>query len=78
MNHQLDPVIFEYGSPTKEKSLFKWIPVENLDDTKEKLAKLWPNLKFRIVYRGPRFDKYRLSTRKFNATHFSVYSKPVK
>lgn len=67
--------LFDFSSPMKEKSMFKWIPMAEMDTTKEKLSRLWPNVKFRIRYRGPRFDTFRLHTLKRHATHFSVYVK---
>jgi len=62
-----------YISPEDESSAFKWIPIDQLEETKRYLKLLG---KFRIVYRGRR-DRVPNQdwTYKRDAVAFTVYPK---
>jgi hypothetical protein len=73
--------IFDFESPEEESSIFKAIPIQYLDETKEILKGM--NIRYYVRYRGPRLStvdsrpyylKQSICLRKF-ATKFSVYSK---
>jgi hypothetical protein len=59
-----------YRSPETETSVFKWIPVAEMPRSREICLKL--GIRTRVVYRGPR-SRYASSTRRQDATHFSLY-----
>ena len=60
-----------YKSPEHERSFFKNIPIEYLEEVQLRLRSNVNN--FRYVFRGPRYDSMRVSTRKAHATGFSIY-----
>jgi len=61
----------QYKSPDNEQSFFKNIPIQHL---KEVQAHLGRNFKgMRYIFRGPRYDIQKVSTRKKDAHSFSVY-----
>ena len=60
----------KYASPDDERSFSKNIPIKYLDGVR----KLCPG-QFRVVYRGPRYDRSRSHTLKEDAIGFSLYPK---
>ena len=67
-------LLSQHESPKTDYSIWKWIPLEQLDRVRKaiKLAG-----KFRVVYRGPRPRSryHQSSTLKKDAVAFTVYSK---
>jgi hypothetical protein len=59
-----------WESPAHEASLYSNIPIDFLDDFRQYSKNR--QVKLRVVYRGPR-NVDRNSTRKHEATAFSVY-----
>ena len=62
----------KYNSPNSETSFLKDVPIDLLDVTKNILRKGSVE-KFRIVYRGPRYDAMACYCLKKNAKRFAVY-----
>jgi len=60
----------QYQAPNNELSMYKSIPIKYLEQVR---AWLTPAGKFRIVFRGPRYDGSRGYTRKSDAWGFAVY-----
>jgi hypothetical protein len=60
----------KYSSPEDEASFSKNVPIKYLDDVR----KLCPG-QFRVVYRGPRYDRTKSHTLKSDAIGFSLYPK---
>ena len=60
----------KYASPDDERSFSKNVPMKYLNEVR----KLWPG-QFRVVYRGPRYDRTRSHTLKSDAIGFSLYPK---
>lgn len=61
----------QYRSPEHESSIWKWIPIDQLDRVRQALKHV---AKFRIIYRGPRGRYYdQAMTWKQDAKAFSVY-----
>jgi len=66
-------IITHYTSPTNEVSYYKNIPIEHLAEVQQFFRN---NIKgLRYVFRGPRYDALRVSTRKKDAFAFSVYKR---
>ena len=63
-------LLAQYESPDSDVSIWKWIPMEYLDRVGEALKS---SGRFRVVYRGPRFHRWRASTNKKDAVAFTVY-----
>ena len=63
-------LLARYESPDSDVSIWKWIPMEYLDRVGEALKSAG---RFRVVYRGPRFHRWRASTNKKDAVAFTVY-----
>ena len=63
-------LLARYESPDSDVSIWKWIPMEYLDRVGEALKSAG---RFRVVYRGPRFHRWRASTNKKDAVDFTVY-----
>ena len=63
-------LLARYESPDSDVSFWKWIPMEYLDRVGEALKS---SGRFRVVYRGPRFHRWRASTNKKDAVAFTVY-----
>jgi hypothetical protein len=71
LSNQTKIFLAQYQSPKDESSLFKNIPIKELDRVKRILKPLGD---FRIVYRGPRRNQRDPSiTHKADAERFSVY-----
>lgn len=71
LSNQTKIFLGQYQSPSGESSLFKDIPIKELDRVKRILKPLGD---FRIVYRGPRRNQIDPSfTRKEDADRFCVY-----
>lgn len=65
--------LMNYTSPANEVSFYKNIPIEHLAEVQAFFRK---NIKgLRYVFRGPRYDALRVSTRKKDAIAFSVYKR---
>ena len=58
--------------PTLAVSLWNNIPIKHLEKVREMIK---PLSGLRIIFRGPRYDYNRASTRKADAVRFSVYQK---
>ncbi len=63
-------LLARYESPDSDVSIWKWIPMEYLDRVGQALRSAG---RFRVVYRGPRFHRWRASTNKKDAVAFTVY-----
>ena len=63
-------LLARYESPDSDVSIWKWIPMEYLDRVVQALRSAG---RFRMVYRGPRFHRWRASTNKKDAVAFTVY-----
>ena len=63
-------LLARYESPDSDVSIWKWVPMEYLDRVGEALKSAG---RFRVVYRGPRFHRWRASTNKKDAVAFTVY-----
>ena len=63
--------ISNYISPKGESSLYKGIPIKYLERVKTMLKNT--GLKFRVKFRGPRYDHQRGTCLKANARSFAVY-----
>jgi len=61
-----------YKSPDHEESFFKNIPIEHLAEVQAQLRGKLKGLRY--IFRGPRYDIQKVSTRKKHAHSFSVYS----
>jgi len=73
LSNQNKIFLAQYQSPAGESSLFKNIPIQELDRVKKILK---PVGDFRIVYRGPRGRRWDQSTTwKQDANRFAVYSR---
>ena len=70
-------VLGNYESNTTEESLFKGIPIDYLDFVKNCLAKSSSitGVKYRIRYRGPRYDAFASNCLKRDAKTFAIYRK---
>ena len=70
-------VLGNYESNTTEESLFKGIPIDYLDFVKNCLAKSSSitGVKYRIRYRGPRYDAFASNCLKKDAKTFAIYRK---
>lgn len=68
-------LIGHYKAPKGNCSVLYWVPIELLEATKFALKAARPQERFRIIYRGPRYDWMRAFTRKADAVAFSVYYK---
>jgi hypothetical protein len=65
--------LLQYMSPATEVSFYKNIPIKHLEEVQAIFRK---NIKgLRYVFRGPRYDALRVSTRKKDAFAFSVYKR---
>lgn len=66
-----------YESNTTERSLFKDIPIDYLDYIKSCLAKSTAitGRKYRIRFRGPRYDAFASNCLKRDAKTFAIYRK---
>ena len=64
-----------FGSPDRETSLLKDIPVQCLDLVKSTIRRVeqLSNRRCRVIYRGPRPDRFQACTRKGDANRFAVY-----
>ena len=70
-----------YTSPSNEVSYYKNIPIEHLAEVqqyfknrvKENFSEIPKGLRY--VFRGPRYDALKVSTRKRHAFAFSVYKR---
>ena len=63
-------LLARYESPDSDVSIWKWIPMEYLDRVRKAIDS---SGRFRVVYRGPRFHRWRASTNKKDAVAFTVY-----
>ena len=63
-------LLAQHESPKYETSTWKWIPMEYLDRVRKAIDL---SGRFRVVYRGPRFHRWRASTNKEDAVAFTVY-----
>lgn len=63
-------LLARYESPDSDVSIWKWIPMEYLDLVRKAIDS---SGRFRVVYRGPRFHRWRASTNKKDAVAFTVY-----
>ena len=63
--------IEQYISPKGEASLFKSIPIGYIEQVRTMLKNT--GLKFRVKFRGPRYDHQRGTCLKANARAFAVY-----
>ena len=63
-------LLARYESPDSDFSIWKWIPMEYLDRVRKAIDSAG---RFRVVYRGPRFHRWRASTNKKDAVAFTVY-----
>jgi hypothetical protein len=66
----IQELLAQHESPESETSIWKCIPMEYLDRVGEALKSVG---RFRVVYRGPRFYRWRASTNKKDAVAFTVY-----
>jgi len=58
---------------SKGLPLYKGIPIENLKEVQDHFRK---NIRgIRYIFRGPRYDSMRCSTRKKHAHSFDIYRK---
>lgn len=62
-------------SPENEFSLVKNVPLELLDTVKKLLKESFPERKFRVKYRGPRYDFSRGTCLKKHAKSAAIYFK---
>ena len=60
-----------YRSPVQEESFYKNIPIQHLKEVQDHFR--GKVNKIRYIFRGPRYDPMRVSTRKADATGFSIY-----
>ena len=67
-----------YESRETERSIWKNIPIKYLEFVKDCLAKATSitGCKYRIRYRGPRYDTFASHCNKRDAVGFSVYPVP--
>jgi hypothetical protein len=66
-------LVKKYLSGRNEASIFKRVPLAQLDEMKQ-LVKVLTGKKPRVMYRGPRYyGSY--STRRCHATHASIYAR---
>lgn len=85
LNNLIDPVLIfnnlktderkilsKYNSPDSETSVLKDVPIGSLNQIKNILNKVSFS-KFRIVYRGPRYDAMACYCLKKDAKRFAVY-----
>lgn len=63
-------LLARYESPDSDVNIWKWIPMEYLDRVRKAIDSAG---RFRVVYRGPRFHRWRASTNKKDAVAFTVY-----
>jgi hypothetical protein len=64
-------LLAQYKSPEVEASIWKWVPMEYLDQVRQTLKHVG---KFRVVYRGPRGRYHdQAMTWKKDARAFTVY-----
>ena len=63
-------LLARYESPDSDVRIWKWIPMEYLDRVRKAIDSAG---RFRVVYRGPRFHRWRASTNKKDAVAFTVY-----
>jgi CRISPR/Cas system-associated protein Cas5 (RAMP superfamily) len=63
--------IEKYISPKGEVSLYKSIPIKYLDRVRIMLKNT--GIKFRVKFRGPRYDLQRGTCLKANAHSFAIY-----
>ena len=66
----IQELLAQHESPGFETSTWKWIPLKQLDRVRNAIKSAG---QFRIVYRGPRFHRWRASTNKKDAVAFTVY-----
>jgi hypothetical protein len=85
LNNLIDPVLIfnnlktneriilaKFNSPDSETSVLKDVPIDCLKQVKDILKKV-SFYKFRIVYRGPRYDSMACYCLKKDAKRFAVY-----
>ena len=65
----------QYLSPESEVSVYKDIPIDKLDITRKILNHYGFYGKYRIKYRGPRYDFMAGTCLKSNAKRFAIYEK---
>lgn len=73
---QSDRQLFDtYGAPDAEASLIKDIPIQCLDLVRPTMRRIegLSGRRCRVIYRGPRPDRYQAMTRKADAVRFAVY-----
>ena len=63
-------LLAQHESPKSETSIWKWIPMEYLDQVRDALKFAG---QFRAVFRGPRLKRWQSSTNKEDAVAFTVY-----
>lgn len=66
---QLQP----YFSPDGERSLFKNVPVDRMEEFKQIARSVLPGHRVRTRFRGPRRDCMRLTTLKHDARSAVIY-----
>lgn len=66
-------LVKKYLSGRNEASIFKRVPLAQLDEMKQ-LVKVLTGEKPRVMYRGPRYNGSH-STKRRHATHASIYTK---
>ena len=70
VSKDIQELLARYESPDSDVSIWKWIPMEYLYRVRKAIDS---SGRFRVVYRGPRFHRWRASTNKKDAVAFTVY-----
>ena len=66
----IQELLAQHESPKYETSIWKWIPMEYLEQVRDALKSAG---QFRAVFRGPRLHRWQSSTNKKDAVAFTVY-----
>lgn len=66
-------LIAQYRSPAGEASVVKGVPVSLQSAMIADLRSTYPTKKFRVRFRGPRYDPLRCHCLKKDAKNFAVY-----
>jgi hypothetical protein len=66
-------MIKPFFSPVTERSIFKGVPMERIEEFKQIACIINPGCKIRVRFRGKRIDGMRLTTLKRHAQSVAIY-----